>query len=159
MNWQEVCESPYLRDLPFKIELNRYGQIVMSPAKNKHAIFQGRIIRKLNILLKNQGEVYPKCPIKTKDNVKVADVAWLSTARYEQVKNDDVCSIAPEICIEVISTSNTNAEMMEKKTLYFTAGAQEVWLCEENGMMHFYTPASETAQSLLIPEFPKYIET
>ena len=35
MNWQEVCEDRSLQDLPFKIELNEYGQIVMSPASNE----------------------------------------------------------------------------------------------------------------------------
>lgn len=34
MKWQEVCEDKALQDLPYKIELNRWGQIVMSPAKN-----------------------------------------------------------------------------------------------------------------------------
>lgn len=31
MNWQEVCEHPSLQDLPFKIELNQWGQVMMSP--------------------------------------------------------------------------------------------------------------------------------
>jgi len=34
MNWQQVCENPTLKDLPFKIELNTFGQIIMSPASN-----------------------------------------------------------------------------------------------------------------------------
>ena len=43
MNWQEVCADPHLRNLPFKIELNEYGQVVMSPVKVYHSAFQGRI--------------------------------------------------------------------------------------------------------------------
>ncbi len=31
MEWKEVCENKQLQDLPFKIELNKWGQIVMSP--------------------------------------------------------------------------------------------------------------------------------
>lgn len=27
MKWQEVCENKYLQDLPFKIELNKWGQL------------------------------------------------------------------------------------------------------------------------------------
>ncbi|GAB5521338.1 MAG: hypothetical protein RhofKO_35890 [Rhodothermales bacterium] len=41
--WQEVCEDPRLRDLPFKIELNAYGQIVMPPVRVKHGAFQPEI--------------------------------------------------------------------------------------------------------------------
>ena len=33
MQWHEVCEHPSLQNLPFKIELNERGQILMSPVK------------------------------------------------------------------------------------------------------------------------------
>ena len=39
MNWQEVCDDPHLQDLPYKVELNRFGQILMSPASNEHGYF------------------------------------------------------------------------------------------------------------------------
>lgn len=45
MRWEEVCEHKQLQDLPFKIELNKWGQIVMSPVKIKHSFYQGRIQR------------------------------------------------------------------------------------------------------------------
>jgi hypothetical protein len=35
MEWIEVLADPVLRDLPYKIELNEYGKIVMSPASNQ----------------------------------------------------------------------------------------------------------------------------
>jgi hypothetical protein len=31
MQWAEVVEDPNLKDLPYKIELNEYGQIIMTP--------------------------------------------------------------------------------------------------------------------------------
>ncbi|MCP4104532.1 MAG: hypothetical protein GY749_03190 [Desulfobacteraceae bacterium] len=43
MNWQQVCEHPNLENLPFKIELNERGQIIMSPVKVIHSAYQGRI--------------------------------------------------------------------------------------------------------------------
>jgi hypothetical protein len=33
MNWLEVCEHPALQDLPFKIELDETGKIIMAPTK------------------------------------------------------------------------------------------------------------------------------
>jgi hypothetical protein len=98
MKWQEVCENKYLHDLPFKIELNRFGQIVMSPAKKKHSVYQGEIEYLLR-RLKQCGKVFPECPIQTTDNVKVADVVWMSTERYQQTEDEEVLSIAPEICV------------------------------------------------------------
>lgn len=41
---------------------------------------------------------------------------------------ENVClTMAPEICVEVISPENTCAEMAETKALYFAAGAGEFW--------------------------------
>ena len=155
MNWQEVCESPYLKDIPFKVELSGSEQIVMSPAKNFHAVFQGEIICKLKELTGNTGKTFPECSIQTEDNVKVADVVWFSLKRYQQVKHEIAYSIAPEICIEVISPSNTKKEMLEKMRLYLKSGAQEMWTCDESGKISFYNQEGNIPQSLLITEFPK----
>lgn len=44
MNWASAIENPLLRNLPFKIELNKFGQILMSPASNRHGRTQSRIV-------------------------------------------------------------------------------------------------------------------
>ena len=153
MNWQEICADKALQDISYKIELNRWGQIVMSPAKNKHSVYQGVIQS-----IVKEGLTYPKCPIQTEDNVKVADVVWISRERYQQIKNDDVCSIAPEICIEIKSFSNTLEEMKFKKELYFKAGAEEFWLCNESGEMSFFNSDGQIINSVIVPSFPASIE-
>ena len=157
MNWQEVCADTALQDIPYKIELNRWGQIVMSPAKNKHSVYQGLIQSIIQSMVK-EGLTYPECPIQTEDNVKVADVVWVSKERYQQIKNDDVCSIAPEICIEIKSSSNTQEEMKFKKELYFKAGAEEFWLCNESGEMSFFNSDGQITNSAIVPNFPASIE-
>lgn len=35
MDWSEIVDNPYLEDLPFKIEQDRYGSVVPSPAANR----------------------------------------------------------------------------------------------------------------------------
>ena len=154
MQWAEVCADPNLRSLPYKIELNEWGQIVMSPVKVYHSIFQSEMVRWFYELAPH-GKVASECAIWTKKGTKVADVAWMSLAIYEKVKWEDECSLAPEICVEVLSTSNTGEEMLEKKALYFEQGAHEVWICYKNGKMHFYSSAQPLKQSQLIPDFPK----
>ena len=113
MNWQEVCEHPSLKDLPFKIELDELGKVIMSPVKIYHSILQGEIEFLLRSLLKN-GKTLPECAIKTRKGTKVADVAWASLDVLSKIKDETEASIAPEICVEVISSSNTKKEMMEK---------------------------------------------
>ncbi len=156
MNWQEVCEDPCLQNLPYKIELNHWGKIEMSPAKYDHAFRQGKIIKLLNQMI-SSGEVFPECPIETEDNVKSADVVWVSDERDKINKGKIACSIAPEVCIEVKSESNTMKEMMFKKDLYLKAGAQEFWLCDESGDMSFYNTEGQLKKSTRFPDFPNHV--
>ncbi len=153
MNWQEVCAHPALKDLPFKIELNERGQIVMSPAKVYHAAFQGKIAR----LFPDTGHVLTECAVKTRKGTKVADVAWCSAERFRQIREETECSISPEICVEILSTGNTGDEMAEKRSLYFEAGAEEVWFCEASGAVRFFRPGGAMSGSERFPSFPECV--
>ena len=79
MDWSEVCKERVLQDLPYKIELNEWGNIVMTPASNRHGSIQSRIAF-LVMSLMEQGTVLSECSIDTPRGVKVADVAWASRA-------------------------------------------------------------------------------
>lgn len=157
MNWQEVCAHPGLQNLPFKIELNARGQIIMSPAKIAHAAYQAQISFHLQ-LLGTAGKALTECAVATPQGTKVADVAWASRARFTIIKGETECSVAPEICVEVVSASNTQEEMEEKRALYLAQGAQEVWFCDEHGTLRFYDEQGELAQSTMFPTFPRRIE-
>ena len=43
MEWSEVVAHPSLQDLPFKIELDENGKIIMTPVKIKHSVYVGEI--------------------------------------------------------------------------------------------------------------------
>lgn len=156
LTWEEVCAFPQLNDLPFKIETNEWGQIVMSPTRLKHGAFQARIARYLADLL-GSGEVITEAAIKTSKGAKVADVAWFSAERWEQVKDEFDASIAPEICVEIISPSNADAEIEQKKRLYFETGVREVWTCNTEGVVQFFQPEKATKTSAMVPDFPSKI--
>ena len=129
----------------------------MSPVKVLHSIFQGKILILLKTLLEH-GEPLVECAIATPQGTKVADVAWASNERIARIKHEVECSIAPEICVEVVSYSNTQREIRGKSKLYFDAGALEVWHCAENGAMTFYSPAGKMPHSDLAPAFPAKID-
>ncbi len=57
----------------FKIELNRFGTILMSRASNRHGRMAANLVNKLP-----GGEVITECSIQTSDGVKVAEVVWAS---------------------------------------------------------------------------------
>jgi hypothetical protein len=46
--WSELCRDPSLEDLPYKIELNAWGKIDMSPANNRHGRLQALLATELH---------------------------------------------------------------------------------------------------------------
>ncbi|MCP4344546.1 MAG: Uma2 family endonuclease [Desulfobacterales bacterium] len=154
MTWKKICDSSNLKNLPFKIETNQQGQVLMTPVKVYHSLFQGKIIGLLYAHLRG-GEALAECAIHTESGTKVADVAWCSAQRLQQIQNETECSIAPEICIEVMSSANSEEEMAEKRILYFANGAEEVWICDPNGHFTFFLNPVDSGASLLAPKFPE----
>jgi Uma2 family endonuclease len=100
-----------------------------------------------------------ECAINTTEGVKVPDIAAASPQHKQAIIESISLNFAPEICVEVMSFSNTEEEMHEKRDLYFAKGAQEFWLCGEFGQMNFYTRTGQVEKSLLCPQFPANIET
>ena len=156
MDWKDVIAHPALQDLPFKIELNERGQIVMSPASNKHGRLQAQIIRLLEELL-GRGESFAECSIDTPRGVKVADVAWASDGFIAEHGYETPYRRAPEICVEIQSPSNSEEEMQEKITLYLAKGAQEVWICNLEGNGRYFGYEGHLDRSALAPSFPTTI--
>ncbi|MCI5161922.1 MAG: Uma2 family endonuclease [Candidatus Electrothrix sp. AX5] len=156
MEWNQVLEHPSLQNIPFKIELNEWGKIVMTPASNLHGNLQVKIAMKLMLLLK-EGEVSAEVSIQTSKNVKVADVAWASAEFISQHGFETPYSMAPEICVEVISPGNTKGEMAEKRELYLAKGAKEVWFCDESGEMEFFTYEGKLMGSRICSDFPSNV--
>jgi Uma2 family endonuclease len=157
MNWQHLCNNPALQNLPYKMELNQQGQIIMSPASVNHVIFQAKIIALLNQHIAGW-LVVPEFPIETKDGVKVMDVGIITLAQAASLKNHITSTFAPIVCIEVLSPSNTLAEMQHKRDLYFDKGAEEFWLCDQLGNMSFYDPSGAISASKQFANFPANID-
>jgi len=159
MQWADLVADPNLENLPYKIELNEHGQILMTPHWPLHSELQSVLQEELNHRIQG-GRAVPEYAIQTTAGVRVADVVWRSAARWGEIQAAGAtpAPVAPEICIEVRSRSNTDAEMAVKRALYFDAGALEVWTCDENGRLRFFDPGNELAQSNLVPSFPTRIE-
>ncbi len=156
MTWNEVCEDPALADLPYKIELNRFGQIIMSPAKNDHYLMAAKTTGLLRELAP-AGQVFGECAVQTSDGVKAPDAAWISRRRFAAQKGQPVFTTAPEICVEVLSRSNSRVEMEGKRSLYFARGAEEAWEISAKGAVSFYGPEGKRETSLICPKFPRQL--
>ncbi len=144
--WGELCRDPSLQDLPYKIELNAWGKIEMSPASNRHARLQGELAFELRRQLAG-GAVLTECSVLTRIGIRVPDVAWVSQAFMKDFGEITPYNCAPEICAEIVSPSNTQAEIVEKTSAYLAAGAQEVWIVAEDGTIRYFTASGEQPKS------------
>jgi Uma2 family endonuclease len=158
--WTELLADPDLARFEGRVETDRYGHVLMSPPPApSHGSYQFQIGALLDRHLP-KGRVLTECPISTADGVRAADVAWASADRIREL-GDQACFLrAPEICVEVFSPGNTEAELREKMALYFDAGAHEVWLCSESGVIRFFCEGEPEPlpASRLCPEFPPRVE-
>jgi Uma2 family endonuclease len=72
----------------------------------------------------------------------------------ERHRNEKQFRVAPDLCVEVLSPTNTRIQMAEKTNAYLAAGAKEVWIVDENGIPEIYTSAGRVAVSTLGFELP-----
>ncbi|HZS67394.1 MAG TPA: Uma2 family endonuclease [Burkholderiales bacterium] len=122
----EVCDDPGFASVPGKIEIDRWGRLLMSPpAPPYHGRLQVRLCDKLAQL---GGERTVEAPIATPLGLFVVDVAWSSQLSPPGSQRDPALLHAPQLCIEIVSPSNSRRELREKTAAYLAAGAVEVWI-------------------------------
>jgi Uma2 family endonuclease len=157
--WAELLKDPELARVEGRIETDRHGNIIMSPPPRPN---HGRLQLKIGVMLEKllpEEETLTECPISTADGVKAADAAWASRQTMEKLGSKVCFPRSPEICVEVLFPSTTREAIHEKMTLYFDAGAVEVWICTEEGSLRFFGRLMEEIEkSELCPPFPKRIE-
>jgi Uma2 family endonuclease len=123
--YRALCEDRCYANVPGKIEVDVWGRLLMSPASNYHSALQMRMGQRLAAL---GGQVFVEASLVTTAGVLVADVAWASAEFMRVHAFETPYTKAPELCIEVMSPSNSVKELREKLAAYFAAGAQEVWI-------------------------------
>lgn len=123
--YRDLCHDRRFANAPGKIELDIWGRVLMTPASVYHAQVQGRLSQKLAVL---GGETLVEVGIATPMGLFVPDLAWASAHFISLHAGEWALTQAPELCIEVVSPSNSVQEMQEKTAAYIAAGAQEVWI-------------------------------
>jgi Uma2 family endonuclease len=130
--WLAMIANPLLADVPGKLELNEKGSIELTPPNNKHSLYQARITGELQRLLP-EGTAFTECSVETDIGIRVPDVAWASADFMRRHGTMTPFPSAPEICVEVLSPSNSDVEIRDKVAAYVAAGAREVWVVAVDG--------------------------
>jgi Uma2 family endonuclease len=144
--FRELCEDPRFANLPGKVELDAWGRIIMSPANNQHGFVQARLAALLMQAL--GGAALVEASISTDPDLRVADVAWASDEFMHGHGRETPFMIAPEICIEVASPSNSAKELQDKVAAYLAVGANEAWVVyPQTQRIEFFGPAGRLART------------
>lgn len=123
--YRKLCDDPMFANLPGKIEIDRWGRMVMSPASNYHGNLEARLVERLASL---GGERYVEASVLTPAGILVPDVVWVSPEFRAAHGNQTPFMRAPEICIEVASPSNSIKVLEEKTAAFLASGALEAWI-------------------------------
>ena len=155
--WQEIVRDPVLQDLPYKLETNARGQLVLTPHKNRHSKLQTELFLLLQAHAPD-GLISVEFALATPDGVKAPDVVWMSPNRERTMdETGDPATLAPELCVEIMSAPNTMEEMENKRALYREIGAEEVWIVDEDGQIRFFDNEEREA-SQIAPDCPPEID-
>jgi Uma2 family endonuclease len=125
--WQAMCTDPKFDDVIGKVELDEWGDVLMNPPAG---VPHGRTATRIVVVLEKflGGSTMVEVGVITSMGVRVPDVVWCSDAWLDQHPEKTALTSAPEICVEILSPSNTRSELRRKARAYIEAGAIEAWI-------------------------------
>jgi Uma2 family endonuclease len=111
----------------------RKGELVkVTRPALKHVFAQHRLHRLLTAAAGGAEVVFIELGFRPlpEYELRVADVAYALRERWDQVNPSGHLAGAPDLVIEVLSPSNTAAEMLEKEQICLENGAYEFWIVD-----------------------------
>lgn len=128
-------EFEQLPDEPGKVEL-LYGELIQSPPAKLKCVEPARRIHALLMCAVERAAVSARLgDVYCHMGYKFSNRTWLQpdvSIPYPDQPSGDYLESAPALAVEVISESNTAAQMDRKVKIYLTSGGVEVWLVYPN---------------------------
>jgi Uma2 family endonuclease len=131
----QLISVEQFRQLPdgeYAYELHHGEVVTMTRPKHRHLKMQHQLFRLLEPRLKPFGEVAIEVPYRPfpEFDLRVADIAAISRARWDAIDPDDNLHGVPELVIEVKSPSNTERQLRELVSICLNEGTLEVWIVD-----------------------------
>jgi len=139
-------------------ETNGQGQIIMNPPIG---LVHAKRADKIGSAIRGRcsgWQVWSEVGLHTADGIKAPDLLAAAPDFQESVDARGFLLSAPDLCIEVMSPSNSWEEMRHKTLLYLAAGAREAWVCDQAGELHFFDGSGECDESSVVAGMPKRID-
>jgi Uma2 family endonuclease len=131
----QLISVEQFRQLPdgeYAYELHHGEVVTMTRPKHRHLNLQHQLFRLLEPRLERFGEVAIEMPYRPfpEFDMRVADIAAISRARWDAIDPDDNLHGVPELVIEVKSPSNTERQLRELVSICLNEGTLEVWIVD-----------------------------
>ena len=142
MTFAEFEQLPETKE-GFRYELRHGDPVKVPPASHDHFLVQRQLRRLLERALSNVGEVEIELAFRPEAEHEywIADVAFVERSRWNDIPGKGHLQGAPELVIEVLSPSNTVAEMLDRRNVCLENGALEFWLVDiEHRQVEVSTP-------------------
>ncbi len=81
-------------------------------------------------------------------NIRIPDVSFFSWESLigDEFPSDKICPIAPTLAVEVLSQSNTEAEIAQKRIEFFKSGTRLMWIIDPDSQTaEIYTKANRSS--------------
>ncbi len=119
-------------DGPFFHELRHGEPVEVTRPKLKHTLIQRNLRRLLETVAARASFVEIELAFRARPEyeLRVADVAYISAEHWKSANPEDNYRGVPDLVIEVLSPSNTVAEIYEKEKLCLENGGQEFWVVD-----------------------------
>jgi len=115
-----------------RYELRNGEPIAAPPPIHRHSVPQWKLFWLFHEALGGHGQVTAEQGFRpaAEYEYRVADLAFTSQPRWDAISLDGYLTGAPEMVAEVLSPSNSAAEMLEKEQLCLDNGCQEFWVID-----------------------------
>jgi Uma2 family endonuclease len=143
--WAELAADP---NAPDYYELNEYGELILTPRPtNRHQRVAQTVARQLTEQLGM--EAVTEVSVLTDKGIRVPDVVWMPEASWAASVDQTPLLKVPDVCVEVLSPSNTREEISMKVAAYLRGGAREVLVVELSGAVSIFGPEGARQTSAL----------
>ena len=120
----------YLRSM----NLSTSGEILSGFPEPRVGMLTGHVAK----ILADQappGRVVVNIPVETRQGVCVVDVGWASEVKMKTLRTEPTWSAAPDISVQVISSSHSEEQIARNIVPLMNAAAREVWVVHPDGAL------------------------
>ena len=143
--WNELAADP---DSPDYFELNEFGELILSPKPTtRHQATASEVAFQLTVQL--GARAFTDASVLTDRGVRAPDVFWMPSDRWAERKDQTPLQIVPDVCVEVLSPSNTREEIAMKVGAYLRGGAREVIVVDLKGEVEYFGSEGKRETSAL----------